>query len=344
MGFSGLKVSVAGLGTMNFSNKEWGCDEKKSREIIDSFIDKGGNFIDTASTYNSGESERILGKAIKGKKRDELVISTKCGDLTPDAALSRRGSSRTNITDSLAGSLKRLGTDYIDLFYLHIWDPTTPLSESIETLSGLVKKGLIRYIGVSNYSGWQISEAACCSKNSCCSERIASVQNEYSLIRRYAEYEAIPSCIYNKIGFVCYSPLGGGALSGKYMEGRSHPKGARYALNADWSKAQKGRYLSGRNMEIIREADNIARELGDVSLPALALAWCIKKPAVTSVLIGANRISHLEDNMKAADIDLSDEVMKKLDDASSFFTPFEYSGLQDYVEGDVFGVVDYQKF
>lgn len=341
MGVSGLRVSIIALGTMNFANKYWGCDEKESFEIIDSFIYNGGNFIDTANYYSDGESEKILGKALGKGRRDKLIISTKCGVPLINATINMRGSSRFNIIKAVEDSLIRLNTDYIDLLYLHMWDPMTPLSETLMALTDLVRQGKVRYLGASNFAGWQISEASSFWKNNSYIEPLISIQSEYSLIRRYVEYEIIPSCIYNKIGFVCYSPLGGGVLSGIYNRNKNWPKNERYTSNDWWSQTESDRYLSEKNLKIVDEVKEIAVNLG-VSLPALSLSWCIHKPAVIAVLLGAKNVSQVIENIKAVDIEINNDIMQKLDIISNPFRPYEYGGLECYLK-DIFGVIDENK-
>ena len=329
----GLKISVLGLGTTNFGNKDWGCDEKTSVEIINNFMDKGGNFIDTACNYSGGESEKIIGRALS-RKRDKVILSTKCGDPLNDATINERGSSRYNIIRSVEGSLKRLNTDYVDLLYLHFWDPTTPIFETLTTLTSLVRQGKVRYLGASNFFGWQISEAASYWKNQSCIEPFVSIQNEYNLMSRLVEFEIIPACIYNNLGLVCWSPLGGGALAGAYDRNKSRPKGKRYTSDNIWSKTEKERYLTEKNFRIIEKIRKIAVDLG-TSLPALCIAWCIHKPGVRSALIGPKKTSQLSDNIKAAEIIISDEIIQKMDDISNPFESYEsyeYDGKLKYLK------------
>ncbi len=214
LGRSGLLVSRICLGTMTFGNKEWGCEQADASAIVQKFVEAGGNFIDTADGYSGGESEKMLGVALKAFDRDELVIATKCW-FPAGKAVTSRGLSRKHIVESCEKSLKRLGTDYIDLYQFHGPDPYTPLEESLRAADDLIRAGKVRYLGCSNFYAWQIART-----NGIAAlggwEKLVSAQHLYNLLRRDIEREILPACEAEGLGMICWSPLAAGMLSGKY--------------------------------------------------------------------------------------------------------------------------------
>lgn len=328
MGRSGLVVSELALGTMNFGTATWGCDEPTSRSIIDAYLDAGGNFVDLANVYAGGESELIVGRALKGR-RDAVVLATKCSAPSGPEVL-RRGSSRRNIVAELEESLRRLQTDYVDLFYLHLWDPTTPFRESLSALTDLVRTGKVRYLGVSNYSGWQISEMAALAKYGLNFEPIVSVQDEYSLISRSVEYEVVPACLHNGVGLVCFSPLAGGVLAGVYASTTNGPPDERYTAAGSYAGKFAKFYLTDRNLALYQELSALAGAHGRHTVE-LSIAWLLHRPAVTSVLVGPRSREQLAAYLSAGEVRLEDEVRQALDALSKPELPHPYSNQARYI-------------
>ena len=266
LGRSGLLVSRVCLGTMTFGMKDWGCDEATSKAILDRFIDAGGNFIDTADLYSFGVSEEILGRVIKDHGRDDLVIATKCWFRmrpTPNA----KGLSRKNICAAVDASLKRMDTDYIDLYQVHGPDPYTPVEETMRALDDLVRSGKVRYIGCSNYYAWQIVKANAVA-DQLHLERFISGQHMYSLCKRDVEREILPACADQGLGLMCWAPLASGFLTGKYQRGEDPGEGTRisYRTNIDIP-----RYFKDENFSLLDELRAVAAETG-MTLSQVALA------------------------------------------------------------------------
>src|SRR5580692_3510949 len=237
LGKSGLQVSRACLGTMTFGNTEWGTDESESQRIVDTFIDAGHNFIDTADVYNAGVSEEFVGRAI-AKKRGEVVLATK-GYNTMGDGPNDRGSSRVHLTCALESSLRRLDTDYIDLYQLHNWDHDTPIEESMATLDGFVRSGKVRYIGCSNFYGSQLVEAQWAADRLGAAP-LVSLQPQYSLIWRDIELDILPTATRHGMGVIVWSPLGGGMLTGKYATREDLPADGRLSRGSDMGGRHAG--------------------------------------------------------------------------------------------------------
>ncbi len=309
LGRSGLKVSRACLGAMNFGTSAGApCDEREARSIIDAFLDAGNNFIDTANVYTGGQSEEIVGRAVK-TRRDKVVVATKGrgpqGDGPNDVGLSR-----LHLTRALDASLKRLGLDYVDLYQVHFPDADTPIEETMETLAGFVRSGKVRYIGCSNFSGSQIVEAqwAASRQNG---TPFTSLQPRYSLIARDIEADVLPACGRHGLGTLVYSPLGGGLLTGKYKEGQDPAEGTRYARNTQWASG----VLNERNFRIVDTAKQVAKEL-DTTPTAVALAWVLSRNHVTCAIIGPRTLEQLKENLVGFELTLPPETIKRLSDAS----------------------------
>lgn len=317
LGGTGVRVSVLCLGTMTFGKNQWQMGNMtlpEVKEAIKLCLDAGVNFIDTADVYSYGESEDLLGQAIQGIRKD-LIIATKVrmrmSDKPNDIGLSRH-----HILESCDASLKRLRTDYIDLCQVHIWDPVTPLEETLRALDDLVRWGKVRYIGVSNYAAWQIMKALWVSDRHGW-VRFQSLQALYNLAIRDIEVELVPLCQDQNLGILPWSPLAFGLLSGKYRRNAPMPQGTRMQgplkdfLPTDWDRVYN----------IVDVLDEIAKGHG-VPVAAVALAWLIQKPAVTSVIIGARTLDQLRENLKAAEVKLSQEEMKRLDEVSARPMPY----------------------
>ncbi|MDE0298447.1 MAG: aldo/keto reductase [Candidatus Poribacteria bacterium] len=303
LGCAGVKVSRICLGAMMFGGP---TDESDSIRIIHRALDAGVNFIDTANVYNGGESERIVGKAVH-TVRDEVVIATKvCGPMADGP--NQSGSSRYHIMHEVEESLRRLGTDRIDLYYLHRPDPTTPIEESLRALDDCVKQGKVRYIACSNFHAWRVCEGLSVSEQMNL-ERFACVQPLYNIVNRDIEVELLPLCREHGIGVVPYSPLARGVLSGKYRQGKSPPEGSRAAR-------RDGRLLQ---TELREESYEVARQLVPLAeahnktLTQFALAWVLANPIVTSVIIGPRTIQQVDDNLGCLDCVLSDPDEEVID-------------------------------
>jgi len=319
LGNSGLKVTDITLGALNFGTKVWGCDEGTSCTLMNMYLEAGGNFIDTSNSYGGGESEKIVGRFFKNN-RDSVIIATKCCAPTDDN-INHVGSSRVNILNQVHGSLKRLNTDYIDLLYLHLWDPTTPFLESLSTLTELVKSGKVRYLGLCNFTGWQISEMAGLWKHNSYLEPVIALQNQYNLVSRSMEYEVVPTCIYNNIGLVAYSPVAGGVLAGVYDLEKGGPKDSRYS-DAALEKTKRN-YVTQRNLRIYGELKKISDDIG-LSTVTVASAWLLQNPSVASMIIGPRKIEQFQPYISACTTKLSDEVINRLDNISKPDSVYPY--------------------
>ncbi len=316
LGRTGLKVSNLCLGAMTFGNQQWGCDEATSRAIVDRFLEAGGNFIDTADIYSTGVSEEITGRAIRDTRKS-LVLATKVAGpmgIGPNDL----GLSRKHILDAVDASLRRLGTDYIDLYQVHAHDPTTPLDETLGALDDCVRAGKVRYLGCSNYSAWQLMKANALARELGMA-RFDCLQPQYSLVCRSIEREHLPLCIEEGIGVIPWSPLGGGLLTGKMGKGRALPEGTRAAVDT----MNQERFRSERNLEIADVVAQIAGTLGRTS-SQVALAWVMAREGVTSPIFGARTLEQLEDNLGAADLTLDEEARKRLEEVSKLDLVYPY--------------------
>jgi aryl-alcohol dehydrogenase-like predicted oxidoreductase len=308
LGRTGLKVSQFCLGAMTFGRE---ASEEVSYQILDRFVEAGGNFIDTADVYTRGVSEDIVGRWLKDKRRDDFVVATKVRFAMGDGP-NEVGLSRKHILDGVEASLRRLGTDYIDLYQVHGWDPGTPLEETLSTLNGLVQSGKVRYIGASNYAGWQLQKAIDISKHMGW-EPFSSLQPLYNLLDRSAEWELLPVCRNEGVGVITWSPLRGGWLSGKYRRGMTAPpEGTRVetAEKQGWSESWSA-YNTEHTWRVLDVLFEVAEEIGKT--PAqVALNWLLQRAGVTAPIIGVRTLEHLEDNLGAGGWSLSEEHMERL--------------------------------
>jgi aryl-alcohol dehydrogenase-like predicted oxidoreductase len=319
LGRTGLKVSKLCLGAMTFGAPEWGCDEATSKEIVDRFLDAGGNFIDTADIYSAGVSEEITGRAIRDK-RSQVVLATKvAGPMGPGS--NDVGTSRKHVMDAVDASLSRLGTDYIDLYQVHGFDPTTPIDETLGALTDCVRAGKVRYIGCSNYAAWQLAKAGGLSRELGLA-RFDCIQPQYSLICRHIEREHIPLCIDEGIGVIPWSPLGGGVLTGKIRRNQVAPEDSRAARSA-----QMGAGLTDEIYDIVDAVVDVAEALG-ATASQVALAWTAAQPGVTSPIFGARTIEQLEDNLAAAELSIDEDSLNKLDEVSALPPIYPYTMLE----------------
>ena len=319
LGRSGLKVSRACLGAMNFGvahTAPW-CDEKEARRIVDAFLDAGNNFIDTANNYTGGQSEEVVGRALAGK-RDSVVVATKARS-PQGPGPNDGGLSRLHLTRALDASLRRLNTDYIDLYQMHSFDVDTPIDETMHTLDGLVRAGKVRYLGCSNFSAVQIAEMqAAAARNHFVP--VVSLQPRYSLISREIEGEVLPAALRHGLGTMIYGALAGGVLSGKYKRGEAPAADARYGgsmgLRGDARlAAQAAHSLSDRNLAIATEVSAIAEDLG-LAPSVVATAWCLSRRGVTCVIMGTRTLEQLQAFLPGFEFELPEEALKRLSEVS----------------------------
>ncbi len=341
LGRSGLVVSPLTLGTMTFGPGGWGADEATSRAIFDAYRGAGGNCVDTADIYSGGESEKLVGKFIaESSARDEIVLATKFafnGSANPLAAKqvgggnpNAGGAGAKNIHRALNASLKRLSTDYIDLYWMHIWDGVTPIEEIIQTLGDLVRAGKIRYFGLSDMPAWLAMKAATIAAERRVPGPIA-MQLEYSLVARDVESEHFPVAREGGMGVMPWSPLAGGFLSGKYQRGNTADTGRLSGANPFGNSK-----FVDRNWDVLEVLKLVSAEL-DRPMAQVALAWTLKRSGVASTLIGASKVSQIESNIAATEIRLSDDQMKRLDEASAPSPGFTSGLAAPFIRRMVFG-------
>ena len=352
LGRSGLAVSPLSLGTMTFGTQRWGADEAGSRAIFDAYIDAGGNFVDTADVYSGGASEELLGRFIRdGKMREKIVLATKAGFGTSDHPHSG-GNGAKHLHQALDGSLKRLGTDSIDLYWLHVWDMVTPAEEVLQTMTDMIRSGKIRYYGLSNVPAWYAAQIATLAHAHRMPAPIA-LQFEYSLVERGIENEHLPLAKEFGMAMLPWSPLGGGFLSGKYRrDDPANVSGQRGPALPDGKPDEtkgEGR-LSGanpfgdskftaRNFDILDVVRAVADETG-ANTAQVALAWLSGRPGVGSVLIGGSRPEQIADNIGALGLNLSAEQIQRLDAASAPVLSYPSTLFTPMVKRFVFGGAD----
>ena len=299
-----LKLSVLSLGTMQFGGQ---TSEADSLKIMDYAFERGINVFDTADTYLGGEGEKVVGKGLKGR-REKIILATKVGQkIGEDQGLCRR-----HILAAVDNSLKRLGTDYIDIYYLHTPDYETTLEETMETMNTLVKAGKTRYIGVSNFASWQMADIL-----SICNMRgyvpVVVCQNVYNLITRGVEAELIPFLQTHKMGMFAYNPIAGGLLTGKHNPGTPE-QGTRFSDTHKQSASYSGRYWTDQNFAVVEKLKKIAGEHG-MNIMQLAMKWCAQQKSVSSVLVGVSRLSQLEQHIPILEGDpLDKQVLEKCDE------------------------------
>jgi aryl-alcohol dehydrogenase-like predicted oxidoreductase len=320
VGKTGLKVSELCLGTMTFGRE---ASEAESFAMLDRFVEAGGNFIDTANVYSTGKSEEVVGKWLARQKRESLVIATKVrfsmGPGPNDAGLSRK-----HILAAARESLKRLGTDYVDLYQVHAWDPVTPLEETLSTLNELVARGWVRYIGASNFRGWQLQKALDVSRDHNW-EQFVCLQPQYNLLCRATEFEILPVCRNEGLGVIPWSPLRGGWLSGRYRRGMKSPvEGSRVAMaeKQGWSEAWS-KYNNEATWKTIDELFAVAEQAGKTPAQT-ALRWLLQNPAVTAPIVGARSMGQLNDNLGSIGWSLSGELVRRLETASALPVSYPY--------------------
>ncbi len=330
LGHSGLLVSELCLGAMSFGKQGYwevvgGLGDAEAQRLIDMALDAGINFFDTADVYSYGQSEEILGRALKAR-RHEVVLATKVrGRMSPE--INDVGLSRHHLIRSCETSLQRLGTDYIDLYIVHSFDFVTPLEETLSTLNDLVRQGKVRYLGCSNFAAWQLMKALALAEKHHW-EKFVSLQALYSLVARDVETELVPLCQDQRLGLTPWSPLAGGFLTGKFRRGEKGPADARR------SKEQHNfiQVDEDKGFRILDEVQRIAQARG-VSVAQVALNYLLRKPAVSAVLVGATKPEQLQDNLKATSWTLEEAEVKALDAVSQPGRPYPHWML-DYTRMD----------
>ena len=307
---------------MTFGMKGWGCDYETSASITNAFISAGGNFIDTANMYSNGISEEFVGKALASQQRDDLVIATKCWfrmGKTPN----NKGLSRKHILEAANASLQRLGTDYIDLYQMHGPDPHTPIEETMRAMDDLVRAGKVRYIGCSNFYGWQIVQANAAADAHGLA-RLISGQHMYNLLRRDVEREILPACQDQGLGLMCWSPLASGLLTGKYDFNDGPDEGSRIGLRAE---IDMPRYWNESSFRVIDEVKTVAKEYGKTP-SQVALSWLLYDQRVASVIIGSRKIEQLSEGMDSGDWDLPPEQYRRLSNVVPFVQGYPHEWIE----------------
>ena len=332
LGNSGLRVSEASLGTMTFGEDwGWGSGKDESRKVYDAFREAGGNFIDTANVYTNGTSELFLGEFMEGH-RQSMVLATKYSNAMPGTDPNAAGNHRKSMMQSIEKSLKRLKTDYIDLYWLHLWDQITPVEEVMRAFDDLVRQGKVLYVGVSDAAAWWIAQANALAQLRGWSPFVG-LQIEYSLIERTVERELIPMAKAMNIGVTAWSPLAGGVLSGKYHGHGSSTEPAR--LDSDMMKNFKPEQQ--RADRVVAAVKKVSDQLGR-SMAQVALAWLQYRPVPVIPILGARKLTQLQDNLASLELQLSADQIKTLDDASQIDLGFPYSMYaKDFVRAIAYG-------
>ena len=331
LGKSGLRVSQLCLGTMTFGEDwGWGSSKDESRQILDAFFEAGGNFIDTANVYTNGTSESLLGEFLKGD-RDRAVLATKYTNAMPGTDPNAGGNQRKNMMRSVEASLKRLQTDYIDLYWLHIWDKITPLDEVMRAFDDLVRQGKILHAGVSDMAAWAVARASTLAELRGWTPFVG-LQIEYSLIERTVERELIPMAEALGLGVTAWSPLAGGVLTGKYVEGKAE---ADARMNSEMMKGYNRD--DERARRVVSEVQAVARDVGR-SPAQVALAWLRQRPVPVIPIVGARRLEQFWDNLACLELQLDASQVERLDTVSQVELgfPHDFYG-RDLVKGLVYG-------
>lgn len=328
LGRSGLRVSVLGLGTMLFGETgSRGASEAVARDQIDRFLDAGGTHIDTANVYAGGESEAILGRALEGR-RDRVTLATKVRFRTGNGP-NDEGLSRHQILSSLKASLKRLKTDHVDVLYVHCWDPWTPIEETVHALDDVVRQGLVRYLGVSNFRAWQLAHARTLQDERKLQPFVAA-QYQLSLVERNVDEEFLSLSRELGIGMVPWGPLGGGFLAGKYDSGDKPSEGTgRIATTPGHAEESWEKRNQARNWRVMERVKKIAGDL-NATPSQVALAYLVAREDVSTVLLGARTVAQLEDNLGAAQLTLPADVFTALDEASKVEARYPYRMIDTY--------------
>lgn len=336
LGRSGLVVSPISLGAMTFGKERWGIDERGAAAMLDAYVEAGGNFIDTAEAYSEGRSEEIVGRYVAARGlRDRIVLATKFSWNRDKGNPNAGGNGRKNIYRALEGSLQRLGTDYVDLYWLHFWDMVTPAEEVLDSMVDLVRAGKIRYFALSDVPAWYMTKMAVIAHERGVPGPIA-LQLEYSLVERSIENEHLPAALDQGIAVMPWSPLAGGFLTGKY---RRHDKSTD-GYSGDGRLAGDNPFgaskFNARNWALLEALEKVASAIGH-SPAEVALSWLLQRPGVTSVITGASRLEQLATNLNALGLEISAEHVEVLDKASAAPAAFPYAAFNPMVKGMLFG-------
>ncbi len=332
LGDSGFRVPVLSLGTGTFGGgnelfKAWGqTDVAEATRLVDICLEAGLNMFDSADIYSGGMAEEILGQAIQGR-RDQVIISTK-GTFRSGEGINDVGSSRYHLTRSIEGSLRRLGTDYIDLYQLHGFDAMTPVEETLSTLDGFVRAGKIRYIGCSNFSGWHLMKSLATSDRQGLARYVAH-QAYYSMVGRDYEWELMPLALDQKVSAVVWSPLGWGRLTGKIRRNQPLPETSR--RRSEVANSYGPPVSDERVFDIVEAIDEVAKETGK-SVPQIAINWLLQRPSVASIIIGARTEEQLRQNLDAVGWNLTPAQVARLDTASSVTLAYPYWHQRGFAE------------
>lgn len=316
LGSTGTFVSELCLGTMTFGNE---TDEETAHAVLDRYVEAGGTFIDTADVYQAGASETFLGRWLDRRgANDDLVVATKGRfPLADDAGPNDQGSSAPYLRRALTASLDRLGVDQVDLYQVHCWDPATPLTETLAALDGFVQEGLVSSVGISNFTGWQLQRALLLARHEGWAVPV-TLQPQYNLLARELEWELVPLCLDEGVGLLPWSPLGGGWLTGKYRRD-ARPEGET-RLGVDPSRGIEAydRRNTERTWAVVDAVRGVAAEIGGgTTMAQVALRWVMDRPGVSSTIIGVRDVTQLEDNLAAADLELTAAQTARLDEVSA---------------------------
>jgi aryl-alcohol dehydrogenase-like predicted oxidoreductase len=339
LGRTGLRVSRLALGTMTFGTEwGWGSEKETARQMVNAYVEAGGNFFDTADLYTNGTSETWLGEFIAERGlRDKAVIATKFTYNAESGNPNAGGNGRKNMLRAVEGSLKRLGTDYIDLYYLHTWDRVTPAEEVMRTLDDLVRSGKVRHVGLSDVPAWYASRAQAIAEFRGY-EPVSTLQLEYSLVERNIEREHAALATEHGTGITVWSPLGSGLLSGKYRPSEDGGSGAGRLETMKGSTIPAFQKFTPRNWRIVAELEAVAKQMNR-GMAQVALNWVANRPGVASVILGATKLPQLEDNLAALSFAIPPELQARLDAASAPEPLFPYTFFEDGQQQRIHGGV-----
>lgn len=340
LGRSGLRVSPLALGAMTFGTEwGWGAEEDTARQLFNTYVDAGGNFIDTADLYTGGTSETWIGKFVAERNlRDRLVITTKFSYNAQPGNPNAGGNGRKNILRAVDGSLKRLGTDYIDLYLLHTWDTITPVEEVMRTMDDLVRSGKVRHVGLSDTPAWYAARAQTLAEWRGY-EPLSTLQLEYSLVERNIEREFVSLGQELGMGIMVWSPLASGLLSGKYQPSTGDFSGEGRLATLKGVANPAFAKFNDRNWAIVAELEKVAKEL-DRSMAQVAVNWTAHRPGIASVIIGATKMAQLTDNLQALEFEIPAELMHCLEQVSRPASQFPYSFFDGEIQGMIHGGVN----
>lgn len=337
LGRSGLRVSPLSLGTMTFGTEwGWGSEEDVARSVFNAYVDAGGNFVDTANVYTEGRSEELTGKFIDERSlREQIVLATKFTFNPQPGDPNAGGNGRKNLYRSVEDSLRRLNTDYIDLYWLHAWDTVTPVEEVVSTFTDLIRAGKIRYYGFSDTPAWYVARAKTLAERNN-ENGLVALQLEYSLVERNIEREHIPAAQELGLGLCPWSPLAGGFLTGKYQQSGDTGKGEGRLEIAKESGNPIFHRFTDRNWKILKVLQEVAKQIGRPA-SQVSLNWVATQPGVTSTIIGASKLAQLEDNLRYAEFEIPSELRQRLDEVSAIDVVHPYGFFNPDFQGWISG-------